>query len=154
MRTDDFHEVQYSRMLLGLGTFIAVGVAIAVGGVFGPTARLLVGLALLVVLAVAAYRTRLVVTINSEGVRVSEAHLEWRSIGRAEALDLPAMRAALTTAAHPNDYLRVRNTDAGLRLWLNDASDPHRCWVVSVRDLAGLRRSLDACAPAGHAHAS
>lgn len=154
MRTEPFREVQFSRMLIGLGVFIAVGSAIAVGAVFGPGSRILVAAVLLAVLGAMVWRTRLVVVVDAMGVRASAAHITWQWVSRAEALDAVAMRTALSTGAHPTDYLRVRSTKAGLRLWLDDPSDPHRCWVLSVRDLTGLQGALRNFDAKGMAHAS
>ena len=148
-KADTFREVQFSRMLLGLGTFIVLGCAIAVGAVFGPAVRLLVGILGIALIGLLAYRTRLIVVMSDEGLRVTPAHIAWSWVARAEALDEDGMRAALSTEAHPTDYLRIRGTRGGLRLWLSDPSDPHRCWLVSIRDVAALRRALDALRGSG-----
>ena len=129
-----YRDRQYSRMLLGLGAFIAFGCGIAVGAVFGAGMRLGVWIVLGVTVLVAVHRNRLDVVIDDAGVRLGRATLPWHVIDRAEVLVGQEFRAALTTDAHPNDYRRIRSTAAGMRLWLADPSDPHRAWVASLRD--------------------
>lgn len=152
MRTDGFREVQYSRMLVGLGAFIVVGCAIAVGAVFGSGARSLVLLAGVAGMSIAVWRTRLVLSVTASGVQVPPAHIAWSAVSSVEPLDAQAMRQALSVQAHPSDYLRVRGTRAGIRLWIDDATDPHRCWIVSVRDARSLRATLDALRTQGVLH--
>lgn len=138
----EYRDRQYSRMLLGLGTGLALGCGIVIGTVFGDTVRLIVWVALEAAVLIAAYRNALDVVVNSDGIAAGRALLPWEAIERVEVLDGENFRAALTTDGHPNDYRRIRSTSAGLRAWLNDPSDPHRAWVVSVRDPQELREAL------------
>lgn len=138
----EYRDTQYSRMLLVLGAFIVFGVGVAVGAVFGVGSRLglwLIGLAGLVALL---RRTRLICSVDGFGVRVDRASLPWQFIDRIEVLEGEDMRMAIGPGAHPHDFLRLRDTSAGMRVWLRDDSDPHRAWVVSVRDPERLRSTL------------
>lgn len=130
----EYRDRQYSRMLLGLGTFIVVGCGIAVGAVFGPQVRLGVWIVLETALLIAAMRNRLDVTIDGTGIRLRQAMLPWQYVRGVEVLRGDAFRAALTTDAHPRDYRRVQHTRAGIRVWLDDPTDPHRAWVASIAD--------------------
>lgn len=119
---------------------------VAVGAVFGGAARVFVWILLEALILGLSYRLRLEVRIDADGVTLSRAFVPWTVVDRVEVLRGAAFRAALTTDAHPTDYRRLRGTDAGIRVWLTDSSDPHRSWVASVRDphavettLAGLR---------------
>lgn len=137
-----YRDSQYSRMLVILGAFIVFGVGVAVGAVFGVGTRLAVWVVCGLVLLALVRRTRIELTIDRAGIRVGRAHIEWQHIARVEVLTADAMRAALTTDGHPNDFLRIRGTTAGLRVWLDDASDPHRAWLMSVRQPAALGEVL------------
>lgn len=128
-------------MLLGLGSWIAIGCGIAIGTVFGDGVRLAVWLILELGVLVAVHRCALDVTIDAHGIRLGRALLPWSAIDRVEVFD-QNFRAALTTDGHPNDYRRIRSTKAGLRAWLNDPTDPHRAWVASVRDPVAVRHAL------------
>lgn len=139
----EYRDRQYSRMLLGLGGFIAIGCGVAIGAVYGGTVRLLVWIVLLIAVIVASQRTALDVVVDADGIALGRARIQWPYIDRLEVLEGAAFRAALTVDAHPNDYRRIRSTDGGIRAWLNDANDPHRAWVASVRDPRRLQTVLD-----------
>ena len=130
--------MQYSRMLLAIGGFIDLGVGIAVGAIYGPGVRNTLWVAGGIGLSVLLLQSRLRVRIAAEGVFFGTAHLPWRYVSRIEVLEGEAMRAAMTTDAHPTDYMQLRNTKAGVRVWLNDATDPHRAWLASVRNPGAL----------------
>ncbi len=139
-----YRDVQFSRLPNAFAGFLVLGVAIAVGAIYGDWTRnalLILGLALVVAVAM---RTRLIVGIESEALCVGRARIEWQWVGRVEVLEGATMRAALTTAGHPNDFVQVRGTTAGLRAWLTDPSDPHPSWLVSVRHPEQVRAALRA----------
>lgn len=137
-----YRDTQFSRLPNALAAFLAVGVAIAVGAIYGDGVRnLLLALGLIAV-GVIAVRTRLIVTIEPDALRAGPAHIEWRWVERVEVLEGAAMRAALTVEGHPHDYLQLRSTGAGLRAWLRDPSDPHRLWLISVRHPQQVRDAL------------
>lgn len=133
-----YRDRQYSRMLLGLGLFIALGCGVAVGAVFGDVARAVVWLVVGGAVIASTWQNRLDVVVDADGVRLGRALLPWSAAGRVEVLTGPEFRAALTTDGHPNDYRQIRSTTAGLRVWVDDPSDPHRAWVASVRNPAAL----------------
>lgn len=137
-----YRDVQYSRMLAVLGGFIVFGVGVAVGAVFGATVRLVVWIVLLLVLLALLAGTRVELRVDASGVTVGRAFVAWTHIDRVEVLTGAAMRAAITTDAHPRDYLRLRSTASGARVWLDDPTDPHRSWVVSVRRPDALEAAL------------
>lgn len=144
-RSDErYVDAQVSTTALVLAVFMVLGVALAFGVVFGAIVRTLLFLIGLAAVAVVAYRTRLIVEVSADGVRVGRAALPWRWVDRIEVLEGAAMREAVGPGAHPTDFLRIRNTAAGLRVWLDDSSDPHRCWVASIRDPHRLRSVLAA----------
>ena len=128
-----YRDSQYSRMWLGLGAFVAVGCGIAVGAIYGATVRMFIWALLLLVVLAVVHRTRLEVVVDKQGISLGSAHLPWEFVERVEVLRGPAFRAALTTDAHPTDYLRIRSSNAGMRVWLADPTDPHRAWVASVK---------------------
>lgn len=141
-RTDIYRDVQYSRMLAVLGLFIVFGTGVAVGAVYGAIVRLALWVFGALLLTWLLWRTRLTVVVDADKISVGSAHIAWSWVGGVEILDGDLMREALTTGAHPRDYMRIRNTSHGARIWLHDPSDPHRAWLFSVRDSAALRRVL------------
>lgn len=137
-----YRDTQFSRLPNALAAFLAAGVAIAVGAIYGDGVRnLLLALGFFAVAVIAA-RTRLIVTVEPGALRAGPARIEWRWVERVEVLEGAAMRAALTVEGHPRDYLQLRSTGAGLRVWLKDPSDPHRLWLVSLRHPQRMREAL------------
>lgn len=141
-KTDVYRDVQYSRMLAVLGLFIVFGTGVAVGAVYGEFVRLSLWAIGALLLLWLLWRTRLTVEVGADEIRVGSAHIAWSWVSRAEVLEGVSMREALTTGAHPTDYLRIRSTSQGARIWLRDSSDPHRAWLFSVRNSAELRHVL------------
>lgn len=149
--SDVYHDVQYPRTPIVLGALGVVGMAIAVGAVFGTVSTLLTSAVGGVLLAITSFRARLDIDIAAEGVRVGPAAIGWEWIERVEVLEGARMRAALTTDGHPLDHIDIRRSAAGLRLWLADPSDPHRCWVTSITHPDQLRTVLERIGGVAHA---
>ena len=137
-----YGDLQYSRMLLALGAFIVFGIGIAVGAVFGDATRLLTWVLGFLALFWSLVRTRLEVVVDSFGIRVNRASIKWRFVQRVEVLEGDALRAATSTELHPRDFVRLRGTSAALRVWLDDQTDPHRAWLITVREPQRLRAVL------------
>ena len=153
MTSDEaYRDTQYSRMLLALGGFIVFGIGVAVGAVFGSESRFVLWILGIVGLLGLLARTRLQVCVDVSGVRVGRASVSWAFVDRIEVLEGDAMRAAISTGAHPSDYIRLRGTTAGMRVWLKDETDPCRAWVVSVREPRQLTRVLRVLEPMRGAH--
>ena len=143
MRSDvEYRDTQYSRMLLALGGFIVIGVGIAVGAIYGLGVQNALWVAGGIGLIELLRRSRLQVRVAADGIQVGTAHLPWAYVSHIEVLEGGAMRAAMTTDAHPRDFMQLRDTKAGVRVWLNDATDPHRAWLASVRDPGALATVL------------
>lgn len=140
--SDVYLDVQYPRTPIILGLLAIAGAAIAVGPVYGTAASVVTAAIGAVILAVTAHRSRLELRISRDGVRVGPAHIEWQWVDRVEVLEGSAMRAALTTDAHPLDHIDIRRSASGLRVWLADPSDPHRCWLTSITRPDALRSVL------------
>ncbi len=141
--SDVYHDVQYPRTPIVLGVLGVIGMAVAVGAVFGTIATILTAVVGGALLVVTARRARLDIDISADGVHVGPASIGWEWIGRVEVLEGARMRAALTTDGHPLDHIDIRRSSAGLRLWLADPSDPHRCWVTSITHPDRLRTVLE-----------
>ena len=139
----EYTDSQVSTVLTALGAFIVGGNAIAIGAIYGAGVRLaallLGSLALLLLL----YATRLTVVVDATGLRVGRARIGWGDVARVELLEGEDFRRVLGIDAHPADYVRIRGNRRGLRVWLDDASDPHRAWVFSIRDAQRLRGVLE-----------
>ena len=77
---------------------------------------------------------RLTVRADAEGLHVGGAHLDAAHIGTVTPLDRVAFRARLGPEADARAWLRTRPyIDGGVRVEVNDPSDPVPYWLVSCR---------------------
>lgn len=76
----------------------------------------------------------LTVQAGVDGLRVGSAHLPRDFLGTVTALDRAAFRAQLGPDADARAWLRTRPyVDGGVRVEVNDPSDPAPYWLVSAR---------------------
>lgn len=76
----------------------------------------------------------LTVQADADGLTVGRAHLDAAHIGAVTPLDRVAFRAQLGPDADARAWLRTRPyIDSGVRVHVNDASDPVPYWLVSSR---------------------
>jgi len=99
----------------------SLGIAAAIGGTLIAGAL------------IAAYGS-LTVRADARGLQVGAAHLDAAHIGTVTPLDRAAFRASLGPEADARAWLRTRPyVDGGVRVDLNDPSDPVPYWLVSCR---------------------
>jgi hypothetical protein len=92
-----------------------------------------------------------VVSVDAEGLRVGGAFLETRHVGQARALNRADYRTVLGTGADARAYLVTRPyLDHGVRVGVDDPSDPAPYWLVSSRHPHELAAALGAPTPAPH----
>jgi len=76
----------------------------------------------------------LTVRADAGGLSVGSAHLDAEHIGTVTPLDRAAFRASLGPQADARAWLRTRPyVDGGVRIDVNDSSDPVPYWLVSCR---------------------
>jgi len=76
----------------------------------------------------------LTVRADADGLHVGGAHLDATHIGAVTPLDRVAFRASLGPEADARAWLRTRPyIDGGVRVEVNDPSDPVPYWLVSCR---------------------
>jgi hypothetical protein len=76
----------------------------------------------------------LTVRADAQGLTVGAAHLDSAHIGSVTPLDRVALRASLGPEADARAWLRTRPyVDGGVRVEVNDPTDPVPYWLVSCR---------------------
>jgi hypothetical protein len=76
----------------------------------------------------------LTVRADAAGLNVGSAHLDAKHIGTVTPLDRVGFRARLGPEADARAWLRTRPyVDGGIRVDVNDPSDPVPYWLVSCR---------------------
>lgn len=83
------------------------------------------------------------ITVDANGLRVGQAHLEPEFIGQATALNRAAYRARLGTEADARAYLMTRPyLDHGIAVVVDDPTDPAPYWLISSRHPEALAAAL------------
>lgn len=84
-----------------------------------------------------------VIEVGATGLRVGRAHLPPGAVGVVRALDSRAFREQLGPSADARAWLQTRPyVDAGVRVDVDDASDPTPYWLVSSRRPEALAAAL------------
>ncbi|HJR90201.1 MAG TPA: DUF3093 domain-containing protein [Aeromicrobium sp.] len=85
----------------------------------------------------------LTVRADAQGLRVGSACLDAAHIGAVTPLDRRAFRASLGPEADARAWLRTRPyVDGGVRVEVNDPSDPAPYWLVSCRHPEAVAAAL------------
>lgn len=89
----------------------------------------------------------LTVRAGADGLHVGDAFLPMNAVGEVVALDRVALRANLGPDADARAWLRTRPyIDTGVRVTVDDQSDPTPYWLISARRpeaiVAALGRSV------------
>jgi hypothetical protein len=85
----------------------------------------------------------LAIRADRAGLEVGSAHLDAAHIGTVTPLDRAAFRASLGPDADARAWLRTRPyVDGGVRVDVNDPSDPVPYWLVSCRRPDALAAAL------------
>lgn len=83
------------------------------------------------------------ISVDADGLRVGQAHLEPQFIGEATALNRAAYRLKLTTQADARAYLMTRPyIDHGVAVSVDDPTDPTPYWLISSRNPEALAEAL------------
>jgi hypothetical protein len=101
-------------------------------------------IATIIVLTLLAFQSsRLVIQVTDTQLRVGRAHIDRKFISEIEILDKNAMRIARTRDINPAAYLNLRFwVPTGVRITINDASDPTPYWLISSRRNKELAEKL------------
>lgn len=128
---------------LGAASFAVVwGWLVLVVG--GPLAAVVA--VVLVALATGAllWRHAVAVEVGPEGVRAGRAHLDVRHVGPVTALDAAGMHEWLNRTPDARAWLLLRSyVPGGVRLVVDDPTDPTPYWLISSRRPAELAAALD-----------
>lgn len=93
------------------------------------------------------------ISVDAEGLRVGQAHIEPHYIGAVESLDRAAYRHRLGVGADARAYLMTRPyLDHGVTVAIDDPSDPAPYWLISSRNPEALAAALAATTANGDTH--
>ncbi|MCL3837320.1 DUF3093 domain-containing protein [Aeromicrobium duanguangcaii] len=139
-----------SGLWWGIVALAAVIVAWLLLVATSPAIAATAGLATLVVLGAGLWRWGALRVVAEPGrFRAGDASLDGPHLGRVEALDPTAWRAALDRAGTDRAFLLTRPwIDRGVRVEVADPADPTPYWLVSTRRPATVERVVGHTGPA------
>ena len=129
--------------LLALIYFFFLSFVLSVWAALGNLAALTSLIVLSAVLLLIAIRSRLVIEISENELKVGPAHIDLKYLGTASELNSDAMRKIRTRDANPMAYLGIRFwTSTGVKVELNDQRDETPYWLITSNKANQLVNAL------------
>ena len=120
--------------LIAFVYFIFLSVVLSIWAALGDVPALLTFVALTIALAVIYQKTKLVIEIDSEELRVGPARIERKYIGRCENLEAPALKLVRGRDADPAAYLGIRFWQpTGIKMHVLDSRDSTPYWLITSK---------------------
>lgn len=133
--------------LLGLIYFFFLSLTLAIWAALGDGAALAAIIVLTILLVYIALRSRFIVAINGQELRVGRAHIDLKFLGEAVSLSDKQVAMLRSRDADPAAFLGIRFWIAsGVQVMLNDERDTTPYWLISSRKAADLATALNQAA--------
>lgn len=114
--------------------FIFLSVVLSIWAALGDTPALLTFIALTIALVAIYQKTKLVIEIDSDELRVGPARIERKYIGQCENLDAPALKLVRGRDADPAAYLGIRFWQpTGIKMHVMDSRDSTPYWLITSK---------------------
>ena len=120
--------------LIAFVYFIFLSVVLSIWAALGDTPALLTFIALTIALVAIYQKTKLVIEIDNEELRVGPARIERKYIGQCENLDAPALKLVRGRDADPAAYLGIRFWQpTGIKMHVMDSRDSTPYWLITSK---------------------
>jgi len=120
--------------LIAFVYFIFLSVVLSIWAALGDVPALFTFVALTIALAVIYQKTKLVIEIDSEELRVGPARIERKYIGQCENLEAPALKRVRGRDADPAAYLGIRFWQpTGIKMRVLDSRDSTPYWLITSK---------------------
>jgi hypothetical protein len=114
--------------------FLLLSLVIAIWAAFGSLLTIYTFIIATVALIYIAFKMRSIISITTEELRVNNAHIDVKYLGKATVLDAAAMRLLRTRDANPAAYLAIKFwTPTGIKIELKDPRDPTPYWLITSK---------------------
>ena len=121
--------------LLALIYFFLLSLVLSIWAALGDRAGLISLIFTSALLLLIAIKSAMVIEIDSEELRVGNAHISFEFLGSAVDLSVEDMQKLRTRDADPAAYLGIRFwTPTGVKVLVNDAQDSTPYWVISSKN--------------------
>jgi hypothetical protein len=137
-------KLPWSLWLWSFAIFMAASLSIAVWAAIGDIAAIAVSLIQLGLLAFAARRTALEITLTKGWLLVGPAAIERAFIHNFEALDFKEYKRIRGADADPASYLQIRFwVNTAIKIELRDPKDKTPYWLISTNRANELAKLLN-----------
>jgi len=130
--------------LLAFIYFLFTSISISLWAAIGNNPALWSQIILTVVLVFIAVRSRMIIEIDENFLRIDDAHIELKYLSDVTILDADAMRLARGRDADPAAFLAIRFwSSRGVLVRIKDNRDPTPYWLISSKrgkELAAVLR--------------
>ena len=129
--------------LLALIYFFFLSFVLSVWAALGNSAAIATLIASSALIIVISIRSRLVIEITANELKVGRAHIDLKYIGAITALDSNAMRTIRTRDADPIAYLGIRFwSSTGVKIEIEDQRDETPYWLITSNKANQLVNAL------------
>jgi hypothetical protein len=129
--------------LLAFIYFLFSSISISLWAAIGNTPALWCQIILTGVLIYIAIRSRMVIEIDENELRINKAHIEHKYLGDVRVLDVQGMRHARGRDADPSAFLAIRFwSPRGVLVKVNDSRDSTPYWLISSKRGDELAKAL------------
>ena len=129
--------------LLALIYFFFLSFVLSVWAALGNSAAIATLIASSALIIVISIRSRLIIEITANELKVGRAHIDLKYIGAITALDSNAMRTIRTRDADPMAYLGIRFwSSTGVKIEIEDQRDETPYWLITSNKANQLVNAL------------
>ena len=120
--------------LLAFIYFLFSSISISLWAAIGNTPALWCQIILTIALIYIAVRSRMVIEVDEDEMRINKAHIELKYLGDPRVLDIQEMRYARGRDADPSAYLAIRFWNPrGVLVKVTDSRDSTPYWLISTK---------------------
>jgi len=120
--------------LIAFVYFIFLSIVLSIWAALGDTPALVTFIVLTIALTVIYQRTKLVIEIDNEELRVGPARIEKKYIGHCLNLDAPSFKLVRGRNANPAAYLGIRFwLPTGITMEVKDSRDSKPYWLITSK---------------------
>lgn len=120
--------------LLAFIYFLFSSISISLWAAIGNTPALWCQIILTGALIYIAVRSRMVIEIDENELRINKAHIEHKYLGEVQVLDIQEMRYARGRDADPSAFLAIRFwSPRGVLVRVKDSRDSTPYWLISSK---------------------
>jgi hypothetical protein len=128
--------------LIAFVYFIFLSMVLSIWAALGDTPALVTFIVLTIALVLIYQKTKLVIEVDAQELRVGPARIEKKYIGQCENLDAPSFKLVRGRNADPAAYLGIRFWHpTGITMKVKDSRDSTPYWLITSKrgqELAAL----------------